>query len=200
MTMTAADLSVLQPELNPQTQKRFLNVGCGSAGPERLPECFQQEDWQQIRLDINPAVQPDIIADLTDLSAVQTGSVDAVYSSHNIEHLYLHETTVALQEMHRVIRPGGFLLVTLPDLQQVAKLIAKGKLSEEIYRSPVGPITPLDMLYGHQASVERGNTYMAHKCGFDKHSLSSALLDVGFHEVRVTADAHYNLWGYAQKG
>lgn len=200
MTMTAADLSVLQPELNPQTQKRFLNVGCGSAGPERLPECFQQDDWQQIRLDINPAVQPDIIADLTDLSAVQTGSVDAVYSSHNIEHLYLHETTVALQEMHRVIRPGGFLLVTLPDLQQVAKLIAEGKLSEEIYRSPVGPITPLDMLYGHQASVERGNTYMAHKCGFDKHSLSTALLDTGFHEVRVTADAHYNLWGYAQKG
>lgn len=200
MTMTAADLSVLQPELNPQTQKRFLNVGCGSAGPERLPECFQQEDWQQIRLDINPAVKPDIIADLTDLSAVQTGSVDAVYSSHNIEHLYLHETTVALQEMHRVIRPGGFLLVTLPDLQQVAKLIAEGKLSEEIYRSPVGPITPLDMLYGHQASVERGNTYMAHKCGFDKHSLSAALLDVGFNEVRVTADAHYNLWGYAQKG
>ncbi|WP_206679539.1 class I SAM-dependent methyltransferase [Vreelandella salicampi] len=200
MTMTAADLSVLQPELNPQTHKRFLNVGCGSAGPERLPECFQQDDWQQIRLDINPAVKPDIIADLTDLSAVQTGSIDAVYSSHNIEHLYLHETTVALQEMHRVIRPGGFLLITLPDLQQVAKLIAQGKLSEEIYRSPVGPITPLDMLYGHQASVERGNTYMAHKCGFDKHSLSTALLNAGFHEVRVTADAHYNLWGYAQKG
>ncbi|NYS60338.1 methyltransferase domain-containing protein [Halomonas salicampi] len=198
--MTAADLSVLQPELNPQTHKRFLNVGCGSAGPERLPECFQQDDWQQIRLDINPAVKPDIIADLTDLSAVQTGSIDAVYSSHNIEHLYLHETTVALQEMHRVIRPGGFLLITLPDLQQVAKLIAQGKLSEEIYRSPVGPITPLDMLYGHQASVERGNTYMAHKCGFDKHSLSTALLNAGFHEVRVTADAHYNLWGYAQKG
>ena len=199
MTMTAADLNALRPALQQRDNKRFLNVGCGSAGPERLPECFQQPEWQQIRLDINPAVQPDIIANLTDLSAVETNSMEAVYSSHNIEHLYLHETVIALKEMHRVIRPGGFLLITLPDLQQVAQLVAQGKLSEEIYRSPVGPITPLDMLYGHQASVAEGNTYMAHKSGFDKHSLSAALLNAGFNEARVTADTHYNLWGYAQK-
>lgn len=199
MTMTAADLSELQPTLTQQPQKHFLNVGCGSAGPERLPECFQQDGWQQIRLDINAAVKPDIIADLTDLSAVATGSVDAVYSSHNIEHLYLHETATALAEMQRVVRPGGFLLVTLPDLQQVAQLVSEGKLTEEIYRSPVGSITALDMLYGHQASVAQGNTYMAHKSGFDQHSLSRALLNAGFHDVRVTADAHYNLWGYAHK-
>tara|TARA_R110001599_G_scaffold60939_3_gene169260 strand:+ start:24886 stop:25488 length:603 start_codon:yes stop_codon:yes gene_type:complete len=199
MTMTAADLSVLQPTLQAQAQKHFLNVGCGSAGPERLPECFQADGWQQIRLDINPAVNPDIIANLTDLSAVDTNSMDAVFSSHNIEHLYLHETVIALKEMHRVTRPGGFLLITLPDLQQVAQLVAQGKLSEEIYRSPVGPISALDMLYGHQASVEKGNHYMAHKSGFDKNSLSQALLNAGFSEARVTADEHYNLWGYAQK-
>ena len=199
MTMTAADLSALRPALQAQHQKHFLNVGCGSAGPERLPECFQQPSWQQIRLDINPEVKPDIIASLTDLSAVDTNSVDAVFSSHNIEHLYLHDTVIALKEMHRVTRPGGFLLITLPDLQQIAQLIAQGHLSKEIYRSPVGPITALDMLYGHQASVEQGNHYMAHKSGFDQHSLGQALLNAGFNETRVTADAHYNLWGYATK-
>jgi ubiquinone/menaquinone biosynthesis C-methylase UbiE len=144
-------------------------------------------------------VNPDIIANLADLSAVDTNSMDAVYSSHNIEHLYLHETVIALKEMHRVTRPGGFLLITLPDLQQVAQLIVQGRLSEEIYRSPVGPISALDMLYGHQASVEKGNHYMAHKSGFDQHSLSQALLNAGFSETRVTADTHYNLWGYAKK-
>ena len=55
------------------------------------------------------------------------------------------------------------------------------------------------MLYGHQASVEKGNHYMAHKSGFDKNSLSQALLNAGFSEARVTADELYNLWGYAQK-
>ena len=40
---------------------------------------------------------------------------------------------------------------------------------------------------------------MAHKSGFDKHSLSAALLHAGFSEARVNADTHYNLWGYAQK-
>ncbi|WP_346796465.1 methyltransferase domain-containing protein [Halomonas sp. Bachu 37] len=199
MTMTAADLNALRPALQQRAHKRFLNVGCGSAGPERLPECFQQAGWQQIRLDINPAVKPDIIADTTDLSAVETASMDAVFSSHNLEHLYLHDTVAALNEMHRVICPGGFLLITLPDLQQVAQWVAEGKLTEVIYQSPAGPITPLDILYGHQRSVAEGNTFMAHKSGFDKHSLSEALLKAGFKEVRVTADPYYNLWGYAQK-
>ncbi|WP_083387323.1 methyltransferase domain-containing protein [Salinicola sp. MIT1003] len=199
MTMTAADLHQLQPAMTDRQRKRFLNVGCGSAGPERLPECLRQPGWEQIRLDINPAVKPDIIASTTDLSAVETGSVEAVFSSHNLEHLYPHETVVALKEMHRVICPGGFLLITLPDLQQVAHWIARGKLTETLYDSPAGPITPLDILYGHRASVEKGNTFMAHKCGFDKKSLSEALVNAGFAEVRVKADAHYNLWGYAQK-
>lgn len=199
MTMTAADLNALRPALQQRAHKRFLNVGCGSAGSDRLPECFQHAGWQQIRLDINPAVKPDIIADTTDLSAVETASMDAVFSSHNLEHLYLHDTVAALNEMHRVIRPGGFLLITLPDLQQVAQRVADGKLTEVIYQSPAGPITPLDILYGHQRSVAEGNTFMAHKSGFDKHSLSEALLKAGFEEVRVNADPHYNLWGYAQK-
>lgn len=199
MTMTAADLNALRPALQQRAHKRFLNVGCGSARPERLPECFQQPSWQQVRLDINPAVKPDIITDTTDLSTVETASMDAVFSSHNLEHLYLHDTAAALNEMHRVIRPGGFLLITLPDLQQVAQWIAEGKLTEVIYQSPAGPITPLDILYGHQRSVAEGNTFMAHKSGFDKHSLSEALLNAGFSETRVTADPYYNLWGYAQK-
>ncbi len=199
MTMTAADLHALQPALAVRPRKRFLNVGCGSAGPERLPECLREPGWEQVRLDINPAVKPDVLASTTDLSGVAEASMDAVFSSHNLEHLYLHETRVALKEMHRVIRPGGFLLITLPDLQQVARHVAEGRLNEALYQSPAGPITPLDILYGHQPSVAQGNIYMAHKSGFDRDSLSQALLAAGFAEVRVNADLHYNLWGYARK-
>ncbi|MBZ9566652.1 class I SAM-dependent methyltransferase [Modicisalibacter tunisiensis] len=199
MTMTAADLQALQPAMNDTAPRTFLNVGCGSAGPERLPECLRQPGWRQIRLDINPDVEPDILADTTDLSAVESESVDAVFSSHNLEHLDDHAVPTALAEMHRVIRPGGFLLITLPDLQQVAQWVAQGKLTETLYDSPAGPITPLDILYGHRASVARGNHYMAHRTGFDTQRLGQVLRAAGFAEVRVTADAHYNLWGYARK-
>src|SRR5665213_540831 len=39
------------------------------------------------------------------------------------------------------------------------------------YTSPAGPITPLDMLFGHSDSIASGHLYMAHKTGFTCASL-----------------------------
>ncbi|MFN9733006.1 MAG: hypothetical protein ACK544_03175, partial [Microcystis sp.] len=41
--------------------------------------------------DINTAVNPDILGTITDLSAVPDNSVDGVFSSHNLEHIYHYE-------------------------------------------------------------------------------------------------------------
>jgi predicted SAM-dependent methyltransferase len=95
MTMSAADLSLLQPTLIHRTDKIFLNVGCGAKDNIRLPECFQGHGWHQVRIDIDPSLEPDIVADITDLSHVKTNSVDAIYSSHNLEHLNLHQVDTA---------------------------------------------------------------------------------------------------------
>ncbi len=103
-----------------------------------------------------------------------------MYSSHNIEHLYAHEVPVALREMHRVLKPTGFLLITLPDLQEVARHVAEGRLDEALYMSPMGPIAPLDILFGHRPSLEKGNMFMAHRTGFTGGTLAAALIDVGF--------------------
>jgi predicted SAM-dependent methyltransferase len=51
---------------------------------------------QELRLDIDASVAPDIVATMTDMSRVADASVDAVFSSHNIEHLDPHEVPVAL--------------------------------------------------------------------------------------------------------
>ena len=75
--------------------------------------------------------------------------VDAVYSSHNVEHLYSHEVAVALREMRRVLKPAGFVMIKVPDLQAVAGYVADGKLEDALYLSSMGPIAPLDILYGH---------------------------------------------------
>jgi predicted SAM-dependent methyltransferase len=42
------------------------------------------------------------------MKAVASESVDAIFSSHNIEHLYPHEVPVALAEFIRVLKPGLF--------------------------------------------------------------------------------------------
>jgi ubiquinone/menaquinone biosynthesis C-methylase UbiE len=133
---------------------------------------------------------------MTDMSAVATGSVDALFSSHNIEHLYPHEVPQALSEFKRVLSPEGFVVITCPDLQSVCALVAEDKLTEPAYTSPAGPITPLDILFGHRPPMARGNLYMAHRCGFTQKVLMGTLQAAGFAKVAAKRRGHpyYDLW------
>ena len=158
--------------------KTFLHVGCGPQRPGRSIKGF--EDWNELRFDIDPAVEPDLLGSMTDMRSVGTASVDAIFSSHNIEHLYPHEVPIALAEFLRVLKPEGYLVMTCPDLQSVCALVADDKLTESAYDSPAGPISPLDILYGHRAAMTNGNLYMAHRCGFTKKVLAGTLQGAGF--------------------
>jgi len=120
---------------------------------------------------------------MTDMKAVSSGAVDAIYSSHNIEHLYPHEVDVALTEFSRVLNSDGFVFITCPDLQSVAKLIAEDKLLETAYISPSGPISPIDILYGYRPSIAKGNFYMCHRTGFTLKTLTKTLKNSGFNSV-----------------
>lgn len=179
-------------------EQLVLNVGCGYPLRQRLHPYFQTGNWRELRLDIDPAVKPDICCSITEMSPVASGSVDAVWSSHNLEHLYRHEVPLALREFLRVLRPHGLLLVTLPDLQRVAELVAGDALEDEAYRSPSGPITPLDMIFGHAASLAQGRTHMAHKTGFTATTLHRLLSEAGFAEIRLNRSG-FDLWARAYK-
>ncbi len=182
-----------------EPSRLLLHVGCGPAAPGKLPpQVFAPGAWREIRLDIDPGVAPDILASITDMRAVADGSVDAVWSAHNLEHLAAHEVPRALAEFRRVLRPGGFALITVPDLQQVAALVAADRLAEPAYQSPAGPIAPLDMLYGHGAAIAAGNGFMAHRTGFTARSLEAALVAARFDAVQVVRDQHFALWATAQ--
>ena len=158
----------------------FLHVGCGQNRKARTTRAFNTPQWEELRLDIDPAVAPDIVGSMTDMRAVADSSVDAIYSSHNIEHLYPHEVPLALAEFRRVLKPEGFAVVTCPDLQAVAELVAQDKLLQPAYQSPSGPIAPLDILYGHRPALARGNLFMAHRTGFTLNSLMHTFNAAGF--------------------
>ncbi len=197
MKITPEDLAQFVPSLRQPGNKTLLHIGCGTASPERLPDCFKSAQWHEVKLDIDPKVKPDIVASLTDMSAVASASVDAVWSSHNIEHLEGFQVAGALGEIRRVLKPGGFALITLPDLQRIAELVAQDRGEDVLYTSPAGPITPLDMLFGHQASLARGNHYMAHRTGFTAKRLGKMLAEAGFGEVRVLKGRSFDLWAVA---
>ncbi|WP_338849751.1 methyltransferase domain-containing protein [Massilia sp. W12] len=174
-----------------------LHVGCGRAAPERLPACFRNPQWREVRLDIDPAVEPDVVASITDLSVVQDACVDAVWSSHNLEHLEAYQVPLALAEFRRVLKSDGFALITLPDLRAIARQILSGNLENTLYEAPCGPIRPIDMLFGHQDSLAAGKVYMAHRCGFTADTLGQALAEAGFDEVRVIEGKRWDLWALA---
>jgi len=181
--------------------KKLLHVGCGPKRKDQTTREFAQAEWQEVRLDIDPAVQPDVIGTMTDMSVVADASVDAVFSSHNIEHLYPHEVPVALAEFLRVLQPeDGFAVITCPDLKSVCSLVVQDKLTEAAYNSPAGPIAPLDILFGHRPSLARGNLYMAHRCGFTQKVLRNTLLAAGFQSaVTMERPRVFDLWALATK-
>ncbi len=85
-------------------------MGSGPKNKEQTTRAFNNDSWEEIRLDIDPSVSPDVIGIMTDMSPVLSNSVDAVFSSHNIEHLYPHEVPVALSEFLRVLVDDGFAM------------------------------------------------------------------------------------------
>lgn len=180
--------------------KKVLHVGCGYYRPNKLPGfLFPPGEWQEVRFDIDPVVQPDIIGTITDMVAVESDSFDAVWSSHNLEHLYPHEVPLALAEFYRVIKPAGFVAMTMPDVEQIARQILAGGLDETAYVSKAGPITPLDMLYGLRSALAEGNLFMAHRTGFTTKVLGQALDAAGFKMINVQQDKSYSLWARAEK-
>jgi predicted SAM-dependent methyltransferase len=183
-----------EPQSSPTEPKRVLHVGCGAYSQDKLHSIFRGPSWQEVRVDIDPAVKPDIRASIADLRTdVCDASMDAVWSSHNIEHLYDHEVDPALREFVRVLRPAGFALITCPDLEAIAALVAGG-IEHVVYESLAGPITPLDMLFGHRRSIKRGNLFMCHRTGFTKERLGQLIIAAGFTEARVLRGKKYDLW------
>jgi ubiquinone/menaquinone biosynthesis C-methylase UbiE len=174
----------------------FLHVGSGEKRKHQTSAGFNRPDWAEIRLDIDPGVAPDIVSDMTNMAAVESASVDALFSSHNIEHLYIHQVADALGEFRRVLKPEGFAVIGCPDLQAMAALIVEDKLHEPAYQSPAGGITPHDTFYGYGAQIAKGHTYMAHRCGFTRSSLVQALQAAGFKGLGVRR-RNFELWAVA---
>lgn len=107
------------------------------------------------------------------------GSVTALYASHVLEHSHyqLHsEVDQTLREWRRVLKPGGELFVSVPDLLAVATLFANATTTDD------ERVFLMRVMYGGQLSV-----YDVHNAGFFSPLLEDWLTKTGFCDVtRVT--------------
>ncbi|MCB2015252.1 MAG: methyltransferase domain-containing protein [Sphingobium sp.] len=178
-------------------QPIIINAGCGPTGPDRLPQMFAS--WRHVRVDVDPEVRPDVVADITDLSPFNDNFADALWTAHCVEHLYQHQVVSALQGFLRILKPEGYAIVTVPDVQTIAKYVVEDKLHETIYDSPAGPISAHDVIFGHSRSVEQGNLHMAHRTAFTPSSLIDALQTAGFADFVISRRPNFELVAIGRK-
>jgi predicted SAM-dependent methyltransferase len=113
----------------------------------------------------------DIVAQAHDIP-LEDGTVDALYASHVFEHFPLAQAHGILQEWCRVLKPGGKIMVSVPDMPTLAHLY----LSEP---SPELRMELTRIIFGGQTTE-----YDFHYYGWEEISLKEFMLASGFVDVR----------------
>jgi predicted SAM-dependent methyltransferase len=106
------------------------------------------------------------------------GAAAAINSEHFIEHLTREQAAVYVREAFRVLRPGGVIRTSTPDLEgMAAAYAAKDAHVLEVHRS-----------HGYDASnhADLVNNYFlqhGHRHIFDFESLRALLAEAGFEQI-----------------
>ena len=127
-------------------------------------------------LDIYPHPTVDIVCDLREGIPFPDESVDEVFSHHFIDYLDFTEVQGLMAECHRVLKNGGRVSHTIPDLQSASEVIAEHGIDGNIWMRLI--------FWG--AMEGPNNTSIYKKSGFDHKLLRKYLEDAGFKDVRIT--------------
>lgn len=152
---------VLDPSYTLPTPMR-LNIGGRSA----------REGWQLMRTQVELDV--DYVGDCGDLNQFATESCDEIYAHHLIEHLpYKKELPAALAQLQRMLKPGGLLRVSVPDLDSLCRLMLDPRLSTQ-ERFHI-----MRILFGGQADAKD-----FHYVGLSFEFMVDYLTQAGFRQIR----------------
>jgi predicted SAM-dependent methyltransferase len=121
----------------------------------------------------------------------RTDSVDCVVSEHTIEHLELHaELLPLLSELNRVIRPGGELWLSCPDIEKICRSYLDRRMVDLIEdRQTRWPKYHLGEVPTSHFINQMFHQSGEHKNLFDFELLSWALRSSGFISIRRVSEA-----------
>jgi predicted SAM-dependent methyltransferase len=135
-----------------------LNLGAG----RRAIDGFLSVDLQG---------EPDIRADVRSLPMIRDGIVDEALTVHVLEHFYRWEAPAALAEWFRILKPGGALIIEVPDLHKVAHNI----LNNPDLRAGV---------WGLFGDPKYQDPIMVHRWCWSAEELGTELQAAGFIKIR----------------
>jgi len=122
-----------------------------------------------VNVDIRKLSSVDLVADAR-LLPIRTGTIDEIFSCATVEHFNLNDARRVLAEMHRVLRPGGKLVIGIPDLEAICRAYANGDMDFHLVNQ---------YLYGAQS-----NPYDLHRSAFNFAKLKEFLEAVGFVNIQ----------------
>ena len=140
-----------------------LNIGCGN---RRLPGYTGVDAVQRDAVDIIAPAHKIPLAD---------GVAEEVLAVHLLEHLYPWEAPAAIAEWFRLLRPGGKLVLEMPDLLKACKNIAEG-LKGRKHPDQLG----MWALYGDDRAKD---PFMLHRTGYWFERLKPLVEAAGFERV-----------------
>ena len=121
---------------------------CGGVGLDLGAGGDPVNPWA-ISIDTDPESLPHMVTDARRLLMFRTGALDFVYSSHLLEDY--KEWVPILQEWGRVVRPGGYLVILVPDKERFRAAIEAGQ--------------PPNMDHKHESEVGELTKYFTHSIG-----------------------------------
>lgn len=138
----------------------MLHIGCGEINAPGF-----------INIDARPQAHVHIVtSNLFKLKMMPANVADMIYMSHVLEHVSHRAIVTTLKEMHRILKPGGVLRVSVPDFDKII----------EIYRMNESDVSSIvQALMGGQ-----NYAFNYHYSIFNDAHLCNALLRSGFTEAR----------------
>lgn len=129
-------------------------------------------------LNVLPGDHVDHVGRADELARFADDTFEVIYASHVLEHLAPGgELQAGLREWQRVLRPGGILLVSVPDLDVLASLFVDRERLNRDERFRV----MLMMFGGHLDQHDQ------HQIGLNEEFLTYYLQQAGFANVRRVA-------------
>jgi predicted SAM-dependent methyltransferase len=142
---------------------RKLHLGCGD---------IRIDGYCNVDISFLPTV--DIIDDVIRLRKFEKSFADQIYACHVLEHLSHDEVPRALARWFEVLRPGGELRISVPDIDRIVKVYHKNWQHFQTRGN-----TPwIGLLYGGQT-----DPYDYHKTGFNFCWMHYLLEAAGFDEI-----------------
>jgi predicted SAM-dependent methyltransferase len=140
--------------------------------------------------------------DLREPLPIEDESFDWVYSSHLIEHVHLEKAIEMLREVRRLLKPGGHLRLSTPDLRRYVEgyrdpehafferhrnaLSALPIFAQGVPDRPGWMVNQIFQLWGHEWIYDVGEVrHVAAEAGFDP----AAVVEVAFRQGREPAVA-----------